>query len=212
MNKMSKIRIAIADDHKILREGLKRILVDMGNIDVVIEASNGEEFIKQMDYVSPDLAIVDINMPVMNGIEAVKIAKQKWPNLKIIILSMHSSEDYYNTFNQLGVDGYLLKESDYEELSRAIKSVIAGGKYYSQELLMGLLTNRTPDTNINLTKREKEILKLLCSGLSTMEIAEKLFLSIRTVEKYRSDMLIKTGAANSISLVLFAIKNGLVAV
>jgi DNA-binding NarL/FixJ family response regulator len=209
---MSKIKIAIVDDHKILREGLKRILVDMGNLDVVIEASNGDEFIKQLEYIQPDLAIVDINMPVMNGSETVKIAKQKFPNIKIIILSMHSSEDYYNTFNELGVDGYLLKESDYEELSRAIKAVMAGGKFYSQELLMGLLTHRNPKLNINLTKREKEILKLLCSGLSTQEIADKLFLSMRTVEKYRSDMLIKTGVANSISLVLYAIKNGLVEV
>ncbi len=207
---MSKIKIAIVDDHKILREGLKRILIDMGNLDVVIEASNGDEFIRQLEYIQPDLAIVDINMPVMNGSETVKIAKQKFPNIKIIILSMHSSEDYYNTFNELGVDGYLLKESDYEELSRAIKAVIAGGKFYSQELLMGLLTHRNPESNINLTKREKEILKLLCSGLSTQEIADKLFLSMRTVEKYRSDMLIKTGVANSISLVLYAIKNGLV--
>ncbi len=206
---MENTKVAIVDDHKILREGLKRILLEMGNMDIVIEASNGKEFIKQLDYIRPDLAIIDINMPVMNGTEAVKISKQKLPGLKIIILSMHSSEDYYNTFNQLGVDGYLLKESDYDELARALKSVLAGGKYYSQELLMDLLSHRGPDININLTRREKEILKLLCSGLSTQEIADRLFLSVRTVEKYRSDMLIKTGVTNSISLVLFAIKNGL---
>lgn len=207
---MEKVKIAIVDDHKILREGIKRMLNDMKDTDVVIEASDGADFLKQLDYVTPQLAIMDINMPIMNGEEAVKKAKEKLPDLKVLILSMLSSEDYYNTFNQLGVDGYLLKESDYEELTRAISSVMKGGKYFSQELLINLLKNKKGKTTINLTDREKDILKLLCSGLSTQEISEKLKLSVRTIDKYRSDLLIKTGVSNSISLVLFAIKNGLV--
>jgi DNA-binding NarL/FixJ family response regulator len=207
---MEKIKVAIVDDHKILREGLKRILKDIPNVEVVIEASDGAEFIKQLDFITPHIAIVDINMPVMNGDEAVKLAKQKLPNLKVIILSMISSEDYYNTFNKLGVDGYLLKESDYEELNHAITSVMKGGKYFSQELLVNLLNHRNPEIHINITKREQEILQLLCSGFATQEISDKLHLSVRTVEKYRSDLLLKTGVSNSISLVLYAIKNKLV--
>jgi DNA-binding NarL/FixJ family response regulator len=207
---MEKIKVAIVDDHKILREGIKRILKDIPNVEVVIEASDGTEFIKQLDFFTPHLAIVDINMPIMSGDEAVKLAKQKLPDLKIIILSMLSSEDYYNTFNKLGVDGYLLKESDYEELNRAITSVMKGGKYFSQELLVNLLNHKNPELKISITKREQEILQNLCLGFSTIEISEKLHLSVRTIEKYRSDLLIKTGVSNSISLVLYAIKNGLV--
>jgi DNA-binding NarL/FixJ family response regulator len=207
---MRNIKIAIVDDHKILREGIKRMLHDIKNTEIVIEASNGEEFIKQIGFITPDLAIVDINMPVMNGEQAVKLAKEKLPDLKILILSMLNSEDYYNTFNQLGVDGYLLKESDYEEFYRAINSVMNGGKYFSQELLINLIQSRNEGKKFKFTKRETEILKLICSGFSTQEIADKLFLSVRTVDKYRSDMINKTGVSNSISLVLFAIKNGLV--
>jgi DNA-binding NarL/FixJ family response regulator len=207
---MKTIKIAIVDDHKILREGIKRMLHDIKNTEVVIEASNGEEFIKQIGFIAPDLAIVDINMPVMNGEQAVKLAKEKLPNLKVLILSMLNSEEYFNTFNQLGVDGYLLKESDYDEFYRAIKSVMNGGKYFSQELLINLIQSKNNGKTFKFTKRETEILKLICSGFSTQEIADKLFLSIRTIDKYRSDMINKTGVSNSISLVLYAIKNGLV--
>lgn len=207
---MEKIKVAIVDDHKILRDGLKALLEEMGNIDVVIEASNGKEFIDSLKHTTPNLVIIDINMPVMRGDEAVKIAKEKLPELKIIVLSMNNDEQYYQTMNQLGVDGYIIKEADYEELERAIAKVIAGGKYFSQELLMNIVNNRNSVPNILLTPRETEILKYLCLGLSANEIAEKLFLSVRTVEKHRSDMLLRTGSPNSISLVVYGIKNGLV--
>jgi len=207
---MNKIKVAIVDDHKILRDGLKVLLHEMENVDIVIESSNGKEFIDELQNVTPDLAIIDINMPVMKGDEAIRIARKQLPNLKIIVLSMNNEEQYFQTMNQLGVDGYIIKESDYEELERAITCVLKGGKYFSQELLVNLVNNRTTKINLILTDREVEILKYLCLGLSANEIADKLLISVRTIEKHRSDMLLRTGSPNSISLVVFAIKNGLV--
>lgn len=209
---MEKTKIAIVDDHQILRAGLKVLLQCIDNIDIVIEASNGKEFIEQLEVNTPDLVIIDINMPVMNGAEAVKIARKKFPDLKVIVLSMNWEEHYFKTMNDLGVDGYIIKESDYEELEHAIETVLKGGKYFSQELLLSLVNNRPAHMKINLSDREQEILNYLCKGFSANEIAEKLFISPRTVEKYRSDLLLRTESANSISLVVFAIKNGLVTI
>lgn len=207
---MEKIKIAIVDDHQILRAGLKVLLQCIDNIDIVIEASNGKEFIEQLEVTTPDLVIIDINMPVMNGAEAVKIARKKFPDLKVIVLSMNREEHYFKTMNDLGVDGYIIKESDYEELEHAIETVLKGGKYFSQELLLSMVNNRPTHMKINLSDREQEVLNYMCKGLSANEIADKLFISPRTVEIYRSDLLLRTESANSISLVVFAIKNGLV--
>lgn len=209
---MPEIKVAIVDDHAILRQGLKLLLNEMHNMKVVIEAANGKEFIDQLNAVTPDLVIIDINMPVMKGDEAVRLAKRKHPGMKIIVLSMNSEEQYFKTMNDLGVDGYIIKESDYDELERAIASVMKGGKYFSQELLINLVNNRHVTTKVILTEREHEILKYLCLGLSTAEIAEKLLISVRTIEKHRSEMLLRTGSPNSISLVVYAIKNGLVTI
>ena len=152
---MEKTKIAIVDDHQILRAGLKVLLQCIDNIDIVIEASNGKEFIEQLEVSIPDLVIIDINMPVMNGAEAVKIARKKFPDLKVIVLSMNREEHYFKTMNDLGVDGYIIKESDYEELEHAIETVLKGGKYFSQELLLSLVNNRPAHMKINLSDREQ---------------------------------------------------------
>ncbi len=204
------MRIAIVDDHKILRNGLKMLLSEMTNTEVVIEASNGKEFIDQLIDIVPDLAIIDINMPVMNGDDAIQIARQMHPDMKFIVLSMNSDEHYFNKMNELGVDGYIIKESDYDELEHAIEAVMKGGKYFSQELLLGLVKNKNSHPNISLNDREQMVLNYLCRGFSANEIADKMFISPRTVEKYKSDLLLKTSTPNAVSLVVFAIKNGLV--
>lgn len=209
---MCNLKVAIVDDHRILRQGLKVLINDIGNMEVVIEASDGKEFIDKIETIRPDLAIVDINMPVMKGDEAIRLARLKYPDLKIIVLSMNNQEQYFKTMNSLGVDGYIIKESDYDELERAITTVMKGGKYFSQELLIGLLNNRQTTTKVVLSEREKLVLKYLCSGMSTAEIADKMCISVRTVEKHRSEMLLRTESPNSISLVVYAIKNGLVEV
>jgi DNA-binding NarL/FixJ family response regulator len=207
---MTKTKVAIVDDHKILRNGLKMLLSSMENIDVVIEASNGKEFVDQLPLIEPNLVIIDINMPVMCGDEAVRIALQKYPDMKVIVLSMNNEEQYFKTMNDLGVDGYIVKESDYDELEHAIHTVLKGGKYFSQELLLNMVSNRPSEISVNLSVREKEVLQYLCKGFSANEIAEKLFISPRTVEKYRADLLLHTSCSNSINLVVFAIKHGLV--
>lgn len=204
------MKIAIVDDHRILRNGLKMLLDDMEDIEVVIEASNGKEFVDQLDRVHPDLVIIDINMPVMSGDVAIRLARQKLPQLKVVVLSMNNQEHYFSAMNELGVDGYIIKESDYDELKHAIETVMRGGKYFSQELLLNLVNNRATPPPVQLTDREYEVLNYLCKGFSANEIAEKLFISPRTVEKHRSDLLLRTGVPNSVSLVVYAIKNGLV--
>lgn len=207
---MGKTKVAVVDDHKILRDGLRLMLENMDEVEVIIEASNGKEFIDKLPLGLPDLAIIDINMPIMSGDKAIAILKEKYPAVKILVLSMNNEEQYFNAMNDLGVDGYIVKESDYNELRHAIQVVINGGKYFSQSMLLNMVNNRTGFQSLNLSDREGEVLGYLCKGMSAQEIGEKMFVSPRTVEKYRSDLLIKTGMPNSISLVVFAIKSGLV--
>ncbi|KAF5084747.1 Transcriptional regulatory protein DegU [anaerobic digester metagenome] len=205
-------RIAIVDDHKILRDGLKALIQEMENTIFEFEASNGLEFIRLLPNFNPDVVIIDISMPVMNGDEAVKQAKKIAPQLKFIVLSMHTDEHYFQTMKDLDVDGFIIKESDYNELELAINTVKKGGKYFSQQLLLNLIDQKN-DKNLNsLTPREVEIVKLLSLGLSTQEIADKLNLSVRTIEKHRSELLLRTQSANSISLIIYAIKNGLISI
>ena len=205
-------RIAIVDDHKILRDGLKALIQEMENTIFEFEASNGLEFIRLLPNFNPDVVIIDISMPVMNGDEAVKQAKRIAPQLKFIVLSMHTDEHYFQTMKDLDVDGFIIKESDYNELELAINTVKKGGKYFSQQLLLNLIDQKN-DKNLNsLTPREVEIVKLLSLGLSTQEIADKLNLSVRTIEKHRSELLLRTQSANSISLIIYAIKNGLISI
>ncbi|MDX9848087.1 MAG: response regulator transcription factor [Tenuifilaceae bacterium] len=204
------IRTIIVDDHRILRDGIKALLREMGNVALVGEASNGEELIPLISGCNVDLILMDINMPRMNGIEASRKALSLCPNVKIIILSMHDDIEYYDSIVQLGVDGFLLKESNYDELEKAIESVFDGRPYFSQELLLKLLKSKRSEPAIELTKREKDVLSLICKGLSTAEIAKRLFLSVSTIEKYRAELLVKTNSPNSTALAVYAIKNNLV--
>lgn len=205
-------RIAIVDDHKILRDGLKALIQEMDNTTFEFEASNGLEFIRLLPSFNPDVVIMDLSMPVMNGDEAVKQAKKIAPQLKFIVLSMHTDEHYFQTMKDLDVDGFIIKESDYNELELAINTVKKGGKYFSQQLLLNLIDLKN-EKNLNaLTPREIDIVKLLSLGLSTLEIADKLNLSVRTIEKHRSELLLRTQSANSISLIIYAIKNGLISI
>jgi DNA-binding NarL/FixJ family response regulator len=205
---MPKPKVIIVDDHKAMRDGLSFILDSLNIAEVVAQASNGKEFIELLSHFNPDIVLMDINMPQMNGIEATKIARQILPNLKILVLSMHDDEQYYNSMIQAGAMGFVLKESGADEIKAAIESIDANKPYFSQELLQRLLNKKNDGDTIKLTQREREILNLICKGLSNQDIADKLFISIRTVEKHRSDLLVKTDSPNSISLAVYAIKNG----
>ncbi len=209
---MEKYKIIIVDDHKLFRNGLRFILNEIQNVQVVGEASNGKEFINLLEFVVPDLVLMDINMPVMNGVTASKIALEKYPQLNILILSMYGDTEYYNTMIDIGVKGFILKDIDNKELEDAIEKVISGGTYFSQELLLNLIKSKTFNENIVLTKREKEVLGLICKGFSNQQISEQLFISQRTVERHRSSLLLKTDSKNSISLVVYAIKHKLISI
>jgi len=209
---MRKIRLFLVDDHQLFRNGLKYILNERKDMEVTGEASNGKEFLDLLDFIKPDVVLMDIGMPVMDGIEATKRALENFPQLKILVLSMYDESEYYNSMIELGVKGFVLKDMDNDELYEAIRKVNAGGTHFSQELLLSIIKKKTPENKILFTRREKEILDLICKGFSNQQISDKLIISQRTVERHRANLLTKTDSRNSISLVVYAIKNRLVSI
>ena len=207
---MRMIKTIIADDHKLFRNGLKFILTEMENIEVIADVSNGVELLDMLKIVKPDIVLLDINMPEMNGIDASKKALALYPDLKILVLSMYGDEQYYNAMIDIGVKGFVLKDTDNTELKTAINSIVNDNPYFSQELLIKLIRNKKTNDSIKLTKREREVLTMICKGFANGEISRELNLSQRTVERHRAKLLQKTETHNSISMVIYAIKNNLV--
>src|SRR5665647_1040763 len=205
-----KYRVIIADDHSLFRQGLKLILMELEDIEVIADVPNGKELIEIAGILEPDLIIMDINMPFLNGIEASKILARDHPEIKILVVSMYGDEQYYNSVIENGVKGFILKDADNSELKTAVREILNGKTYFSQELLLRLIRSKQTPANINLTHREQEILELICQGLGTAEISARLFLSDRTIENHKANLFAKTGCKNSLSLVIFAIKNNLI--
>jgi DNA-binding NarL/FixJ family response regulator len=183
---------------------------------VIAEASNGKEFIELLSHHNPDLVLMDIDMPHMNGMEATQKALELMPDLKIIIFTMFGDEEYYYKMIDLGVKGFILKSSGINELEKAIRDVMLGESYFSNELLRKIINNfgrknSTKSSEIaSLTDREMEILQQICLGLNNEEIAQKLFISPKTVKSHRSNLFEKTGCKNTPVLILFALKNKIV--
>ena len=215
---MDTIRIALVDDHALFRNGLKLLLDNIKNFKVVNESQNGREFVDQLTPDNaPDVVLMDISMPVMNGIEAAKEATARVPGLKIIALSMFGEEDYYYEMINAGAKGFLLKNSDIKDVTEAIEQVAAGNSYFSQEVLYNVIRKFQPHKEENfeaamLSEREQQVLQGICRGLSNQEIADALFLSKRTVDKHRSNLLSKTNSKNTANLIMYAIKNKLISV
>ena len=211
---MDKIRIIITDDHQLFRNGLKILLNAFQEFEVTGEASNGEEFLRILKNTPADVVLMDINMPEMDGIEATRKGLKLNPGIDIIALSMYGEEEYYYKMVDAGAKGFLLKDSDISEVKEAILTVRRGGSYFSQELLYHVIQKikhrENESKSANLSKREKEILVKICEGLSNQEIAETLFISKRTVDKHRANLLGKTNSKNTASLILFAIRNKLI--
>ena len=213
---MNDCRIIIVDDHTLFRNGLKILLNSLGNYKVTGEASNGQEFLELIEqHDIPDIVLLDIDMPVMDGVEAAHIAMQKYPDLKIITLSMYGEEDYYYKMVDAGVKGFLLKNSEMSEVRDALETVKDGGNYFSTELLQTLVNSlrtskKYAEPNNGLSDREIEILILICQGLSNQEIADKLYISKRTVDKHRANIMEKSDCKNTAQLVMHAIKNHMV--
>jgi DNA-binding NarL/FixJ family response regulator len=211
---MERTRIIIADDHQLFRNGLKILLNSFPEFEVTGEASNGEEFLTLIKTCPVDIALMDINMPEMDGIEATRKGLKTCPSLSVIALSMYGEEEYYYKMVDAGAKGFLLKDSDISEVKEAILTVIKGGSYFSQELLYHVIQKikhrEQESKTANLSKREKEVLYKICEGLSNQEIADTLFISKRTVDKHRANLLGKTNSKNTASLILFAIRNKLI--
>lgn len=213
LENQQKISIALVDDHELFRAGIKLILSKRNDMEIVIEAPNGEEFLKQLDVLQPDIVLLDIAMPVLNGFETAKLALKKYPDIKIIILTMQNDEAYYLKMIELGVKGFILKKSGVNELLSAIQEVYQGNDYFSSELLTKLvlsLNNQKINNELNLNENEKQVLYYLCNGLVSKEIADKLYLSEKSIERYRSKLLQKTNTRNSAHLVMHALKNRLI--
>jgi DNA-binding NarL/FixJ family response regulator len=211
------IKIILVDDHKMFREGLKFALSQMSRMNVVGEASDGKMFLQVLETTKPDIVLMDINMPKMNGAEATAEAIKVNPEIKIIALSMFSDTEYYQKMVSVGVKGFLVKETGIEELAKAIETVHEGGTYFSQQLLQNIImtmSNPTVKSSknriIDLTKREEEVLELICKGYNNKEIADSLFISQKTVEGHKSNLMDKTNTKSAINLMLFALKNNLV--
>ncbi len=215
----TKPKIIIVDDHPLFREGIKLLIETEGLGEVIAEAENGKRFLSIMEQSDPDLVLMDIEMPVMGGLEATQKALAKWPGLKILVISMFSDREYYESMIKAGVLGFVLKTSGKQELERAITNVERGESYFSNELLRKIIINLSEtdqeeeeknNKQKEFTKKELEVLKFFCKGLTSTEIAEKTNRSVKTVEAHRSKLIKKTNTKNTINLVLYAIKNKIV--
>ena len=212
------VRIALVDDHTLFRRGLKMLLASCPDFEVVAEASSGEEFLELLDAARPDVVFMDYSMGGINGAETTERALVGVPDLKVISLTMFGDNAYYSRMAAAGAKGFLLKDSEFDEVVDAVRTVCDGGTYFSALLLESISQSLrvTPtagsDGQDALSDREIEILVGICQGLSTQEIADKHFISKRTVDKHRANILEKSGCKNTASLVVYAIKNGLVEV
>ena len=212
------VRIALVDDHSLFRRGLKMLLTSYSDFEVVAEASSGEEFLELLDAAQPDVGFMDYSMGGMNGAETTERALERMPELKVISLTMFGDNAYYSRMASSGAKGFLLKDSEFDEGVEAVSTVCDGGTYFSALLLESISQSLRSveglpiDEHDMLSDREVEILVGICQGLSTQEIADRLFISKRTVDKHRANILEKSGCKNTASLVVYSIKNGLVVV
>ena len=212
------MRIVIAEDHKILREGLKSLLSTVEDLEIVGEAADGLEAIQCVEKYHPDLLLLDLSMPKMNGISVMRNLKGRFPETKILVLTIYESEDYILESFRSGSDGYCLKDANYSELLSAIKSVLDGKTYLSpgisEKVLAGFLydhkTLKPLSSWDTVTSREREVLKLVGEGYKNKEIAGYLYISVKTVEKHRSNIMRKLDVHTSSGLTAIAIEKGLV--
>lgn len=211
------IKILIVDDHKLIRDGITSFLSDSSMYEITDEVSDGLEAINSIKQNAPDLIITDLNMPNMDGMELISFVKKEFPSINIIVLSMVDETQYIRQVLKLGANGYLLKNSGIDEVKAAIDAVMKGNNYYGGDVMDAVMTQLTTgakkkkvsrfDNAFSLTKREKEILKLIIEEYNNGEIAEKLFISIRTVDAHKRNMIEKTGSKNMAGLLVWAINN-----
>ena len=215
-----KIRVGIVDDHAMIRKGLAALIDDCEDMEVIFEAENGEQALERLNFEQPHVVMLDLDMPVMDGKTTLPLIKEQFPDVKVIILSMHDEDSMIVLTMELGANGYLTKGGDPDELEKAIRAVYFSDYYLSERVSrLTLLRLQSPNafksdslTAQTLSKREMEVLKLVCEEKSTAEIGDELHISPRTVEGHRQRIIQKIGAKNTIGMVVFAIKEGIVKV
>jgi DNA-binding NarL/FixJ family response regulator len=217
---LSKINIAIADDQSLFRQGLAALLREVKEFELVAEADNGGDFLDQLKTARrlPHIALIDLNMPGMNGVELNNILHQEYPAIKVVVVTAYGQERFISKMIEAGASGYLVKNCDTEELITCIKTIQKTGFYFNTDVLNSLryalqhktkIIRNVSSIPIELTPREQEILYLICKEFTNPEIADKLFLSVRTVEGHRNNLLAKTGCRNTAGLVIFAVRHGI---
>lgn len=214
-----KCRIVLAEDHTILREGLKALLSAEPSMEIVCEAGDGQEAVRCVDAYAPDLVLIDLTMPRMNGLEAIREIRKRHAGTRILVLTVHRTEEYIHAALEAGADGYVLKDSTHAELLTAIRHVVSGKRYLgpeaSEKVIEGYLEgqkNLRKKTALDtLTQRERETLKLIAEGYRNREIADFLCISVKTVEKHRGSLMKKLKLHNPAALAAFAVEKGLVA-
>lgn len=215
------LKLAIADDHELFRKGFISMLSGVPDFEFVLEAANGQELLDKMATQPVDIVLMDLQMPVMDGMQATEILLEHYPDAKVIIVSMYDEDRFIIHMLEKGVHGYLLKDTSTDEVEKAIHRVAEEGFYYSDFVSRAMhrkMVNRSANkqptfsstATVGLSNREQEVLRLLCDGLSTTEISDKLFISTRTVEGHRLRILEKTGTKNTAAAVAFAYKNHLI--
>jgi DNA-binding NarL/FixJ family response regulator len=217
---MNTISVILADDHPMIRSGIRMLLKEADDISIVGEASNGEEAVTLTRDLTPDIIVLDLSMPKLSGIEAVRIITRRYPKTRILVLTMHENEEYILQIVKSGASGYIIKTSGKDELLKAIRTVAAGEKYFSHRvseiLVEGFIrksdTGEEPNADKAgpLTRREKEILALVAQGLTNQEIGKKLFISHRTVDTHRTNIMQKLDIHDVANLVRYAVQHGIV--
>lgn len=219
---LDKIKVILVDDHQIVRDGIKALIAGEREIDIIGEASGGSELLDLLKVKEPHVLLMDINMPDISGIDLARTIYSDYPGIRVLMLSMHISEEFIFNAIEAGVKGYLPKTTTRQELVEAIKSIANGGEYFNNtvsDILLKSYIRKTQsgsrdkdERHIQLTKRELEIIKLYAEGMSNQEIADKLFISIRTVESHKNNIMNKLELKSTVDLVKYAIRNNIVSV
>lgn len=215
---MNKIRCVIADDHKLFRQGVIFALSEYPALEIVSEAENGQELLDLIPEAHPDVILMDLKMPGMDGIQATQMIRQHYPSVRILILSMYDDEKFIVHLMESGASGYLLKNSEPDEINAAIEAAYSNGYYFTdlinRAMLKKIVTHKqfkpTFNHEIQLTERESEVLRLICEEHTAPEIAKMVYLSPRTVEGIRSKLIEKIGVKNTAGLVMYAVRNGFI--
>jgi DNA-binding NarL/FixJ family response regulator len=215
---MPKIKVLLAEDHTIVRKGLTSLLAGEADIEVVGEAEDGQEAVEKVEQLGPDVVLMDNTMPVLNGLEATRQIKKRFPEIKVLVLTMHTTEEYIQQFLQAGASGYLIKKTAPKELVTAIHAVYRGDSYLSPSIsnviIEGYLhqaaATASEDSYEKLTDRERQVLQMITEGVSNREIAERLHLSVKTVNNHRMNLMDKLNIHNTAKLVKYAIRKGVI--